>query len=118
MHSLFVTGYAGGGGEIGGFDEWWGSLSADAEFDPALCFLARNSSAALVGATQCWTSAFVKDLVVHPLWRRRGVGEALMLYVFAAFKTRGAASVDLKVLRNNPSGAYRLYQRLGMEIVG
>ena len=117
VHALFAAGYADGGGSVDGFGDWWGSLSADAEFDPALCFLARDSDARLVGAAQCWTSAFVKDLVVHPTWRRRGIGEALLLHAFACFRQRGAASVDLKVLRDNPSGAFRLYARLGMEVV-
>ena len=58
----------------------------------------------------------MKDLVVHPDWRRRGLGEALLLHVFAEFHRRGAARVDLKVWENN-SDARRLYGRMGMRAV-
>lgn len=115
VHHLMAIAYAQGGGMIGTFDAWWDALIADTEFDPALCFIAKNAEAAIVGVAQCWTSAFVKDLAVHPAWRRRGIGEALMLQIFAAFKARGAKSVALKVLIDNPSGALRLYRRLGMQ---
>ena len=65
---------------------------------------------------QCWTSAFIKDLAVHPRARRRGVGRALMLMAFHAFAKRGATHVDLKVREENAS-ALRLYRDLGMKII-
>jgi ribosomal protein S18 acetylase RimI-like enzyme len=113
-HALLVRCYEHGGGTVGAFDEWWPALLADPEFDSALCFVARRIEGDMVGIAQCWTSAFVKDLVVHPSWRRRGVGEALLLHAFGLFRARGAKFVDLKVLDDNPSGAYRLYSRVGM----
>ena len=117
VHNLFAIGYANGGGTVGQFNDWWAGLVADSEYEPTLCFVARTARDQIVGAAQCWTSAFVKDLVVHPLWRRRGIGEALMLHAFAVFRNRGAAYLDLKVLKENPFDALQLYCRLGMKEV-
>jgi ribosomal protein S18 acetylase RimI-like enzyme len=114
VHRLMRIAYAEGGGSVGAFDDWWPRLRDDDEFDANLCFLAVDGGGEIVGAAQCWTSAFVKDLVVHPDARRRGLGEALLLTAFEAFRRRGAAHVDLKVEADNPSGAARLYRRLGM----
>lgn len=99
------------------FDEWWGWLSGDEEFDPALCFLVFSQDGRLAGAAQCWTSAFIKDLAVHPDFRCRGIAEALLRQVFSAFKARGAAHVDLKTNRIANAAACRLYIRMGMEEV-
>jgi len=51
-------------------------------------------------------------------WRGRGVGLALMAEIFAAFHGRGATTVELKVEADNPSGAVRFYERLGMVRIG
>lgn len=96
------------------FDAWWRWLSGDEEFDPALCFLVFGPDGRLAGAAQCWTSAFIKDLAVHPDSRGRGIAEALLSEVFLAFAARGAGHVDLKTNRIGYAAAYRLYRRLGM----
>ena len=114
LHRLMQITYAKGGGTVGAFDDWWPSLRDDGEFDADLCFLAVDERGEVVGAVQCWTSAFVKDLAVHADARRHGLAEALLLTAFAAFRRRGAAHVDLKVQLDNPTGAVRLYRRLGM----
>jgi ribosomal protein S18 acetylase RimI-like enzyme len=117
VHRLLEVGYAQGGGLIGAFEEWWPSLRDDDEFVPDLCFLAVDERQNIVGVAQCWTSAFIKDLVVHPLERRRGIATALLGRVFWEFRRRGAKHVDLKVQVDNPTGAVRLYQELGMREV-
>lgn len=117
VHDLLATAYADGGGSVAPFSAWWSSLAADAEFDPELVFVARGAGARVVGAAQCWTSAFVKDLAVHPDYRRRGLGRALLLHAFGEFKRRGAPTVSLKVEPDNPSGAVRLYRAVGMRPV-
>jgi ribosomal protein S18 acetylase RimI-like enzyme len=114
VHRLMRLAYAQGGGSVGAFEAWWPSVRDDGEFDAGLCFLAVDGAGVIVGAAQCWTSAYVKDLVVHPDARRHGLAEALLLTVFQAFRRRGATHVDLKVEMDNPTGAVRLYRRLGM----
>lgn len=99
------------------YDVWWQGLSSDAEFDPALCFLACDADGHLLGAAQCWTSSFVKDLGVHPVARRQGIGEALLRHLFLVFKARGESHVDLKTDGQLYSDALRLYRRLGMKEV-
>lgn len=113
LHALVADGYAPGEGEVPALDDWWPALRSDSEFDPQLVFIARAGDGSIAGVCQCWTSAFVKDLVVAPTHRRRGVGAALMLTAFAAFQDRGAPHVDLKVMPGN-TRAIALYRRLGM----
>jgi ribosomal protein S18 acetylase RimI-like enzyme len=114
LHGLFQVTYASGGGKVDAFDAWWGALRDDPEYDPAWVFLATEKSGRIIGGAQCWTSAFVKDLAVAEAWRRRGVGQALLLQVFHSFWRIGATCVDLKVESENPSGAEMLYRGLGM----
>jgi ribosomal protein S18 acetylase RimI-like enzyme len=115
LHSLLAHGYRRGGGSVAAFEPWFTQMTTDEEFDPKLWFLA-ESRAMLIGAVLCWTSAFVKDVVVHESWRRRGVAEALLLYAFHALWDRGAMAVELKVEGGNRN-AVRLYERLGMQVM-
>jgi ribosomal protein S18 acetylase RimI-like enzyme len=111
LHALLLGVF---GGEIeAGFDDWWAKRSGDAEFDPALSFLAFALGGQMVGAACCWTSGFLKDLAVHPTARRLGLGEALVRQVLLAFRARGVGHVDLKTNRIDNAGAMRLYRRLG-----
>jgi ribosomal protein S18 acetylase RimI-like enzyme len=83
----------------------------DSEFEAGLCFCAVREGE-LVGFALCWTSNFVKDLVVHPLSRSQGTGAALLSTALHAFRGRGAAVAALKVQATNHR-ARRLYERLG-----
>lgn len=116
VHARLDHAYRKGGGVVPPFEVWWQDLRGDAEYDPMLVFLAVDQGGVVIGVAQCWTSAFVKDLAVAEHWRRRGVGEALLTHVFAAFQTRGAGHVDLKVEADN-AAALRLYGRLGLHSV-
>jgi ribosomal protein S18 acetylase RimI-like enzyme len=115
LHALLEHGYRRGGGSVAGYATWFPALTGDSEFDPALCFLVEAGDE-LAAAAICWTSAFVKDIVVHETWRRHGLGEALLRLVFRTFAARGADHVDLKVQGQN-APAIRLYERVGMRTV-
>jgi ribosomal protein S18 acetylase RimI-like enzyme len=115
LHALLEHGYRRGGGSVAAFDTWLVAMTTDEEFDPQLWFLA-ESEGMLVGAVLCWTSAFVKDVVVHESWRRRGLAASLLLRAFNALATCGASAVELKVEAGNRN-AVRLYERLGMRVV-
>lgn len=51
-------------------------------------------------------------IAVHPSWRRRGLGMAMMHFLHAAAAWRGAARVRLRVNRDN-FAAKALYENLG-----
>lgn len=113
-HLLLTEAYQEGGGKIGSFEDWWGSLLSDSEYDPALLFVALDDDLQIVGFAQCWTSGYVKDVGVRKDRRREGIGESLLRHVFNEFQKRGLHQVMLKVEIGNPSGAEALYRRLGM----
>lgn len=69
-----------------------------------------------MAVTLCWTSAYIRDLVVHPRAQRQGLGFALLNHAFHAFRLRREGQVDLKVMENNLR-ARRLYERAGMHYV-
>lgn len=113
LHRLLVESYRNGFGSVPPCEEWWSALTADAEFDPALLFVVVDAARQPIALAQCWSSGYLKDLVVDADWRGQGIGEALLLTVFAAFAARGVPHVDLKVEAAN-APAPRLYRRLGM----
>jgi ribosomal protein S18 acetylase RimI-like enzyme len=117
LHHLLVIAYAKGGGSIGTFDEWFWPLVEDDEFHPDLIIIAADQSGQPVGLAQCWTSGFLKDLVVHPDWRDKGLGSFLLHRAFAVNQARGLTHMDLKVLADNHR-AQRFYARHGMVEVG
>jgi ribosomal protein S18 acetylase RimI-like enzyme len=115
-HAVLAAGYWEGGGGAPKFSDWWEHLRKDREYDPALVFIALDHEGC-VGIAQSWTTNFIKDVAVHPRARRRGVGTALMLTTFEAFRARGAPHVDLKVREENKI-AQEMYLKLGMQIIG
>lgn len=115
LHALLEHGYRNGGGSVAPFETWLEALTGDSEFDPQTCFLVFAGDE-LAAASICWTSGFVKDLVVHESWRRQGLGESILQLAFRTFQERGASRVNLKVEVQN-AGAIRLYERAGMYLV-
>jgi ribosomal protein S18 acetylase RimI-like enzyme len=95
------------------FEDWKTFMLGDPNFDPACWFLA-EAEGELAAAILNWDDGFVKDLVVHPERRRRGLGEGLMRHTFREFRRRGLERVTLKTDSVNPTEAWRLYERLGM----
>lgn len=104
-----------GGGRVPNLDTWQHQFTTDAEFDPTLCLVASNDEGILAVA-QCWTSAFIKHLAVHPCAQGQGLGRALLLHSFQVFKQRGEPYVDLKVRESNLR-ARQLYESAGMRFV-
>ena len=104
-----------GGGRVASLDDWRRQFVSDAECDPTLCLVASNADGILAVA-QCWTSAFIKNLAVHPCAQGPGLGRALLLHSFQVFKQRGEPYVDLKVLESNLR-ARQLYESAGMRFV-
>jgi mycothiol synthase len=113
LWSLLETAYAAEPDPFPQFEDWRGFMLEDPSFEPENWFLAEAGDE-LVGAAVNWNDAYVKDLVVHPGWRRRGLGEALMRHTLRHFGARGHSRVTLKTDSTNPTQAWRLYERLGM----
>jgi ribosomal protein S18 acetylase RimI-like enzyme len=115
IHPLFTLGAELGGGHVGDFNTWLQGFQTDPEFDPALCLVVEDPLG-VVAVAQCWTSAFIRNLVVHPRAQRRGLGLALLNQVFKTFAQRQEGQVDLKVMESNLA-ARQLYERAGMHYV-
>nr|WP_251029321.1 GNAT family N-acetyltransferase [Pseudomonas fluorescens] len=115
IHAVLHLAQDQGGGHVGALDQWRQQFVTDAEFDPALCLVASNADGVL-GVAQCWTSAFIKNLAIHPAAQGQGWGRALLLHTFQVFQQRGEAFVDLKVRESNPR-ARQLYESAGMVFV-
>lgn len=119
VHALLVDAYRSGGGTVAEFGQWRPAFVGDAEFDASACLIAETDGAdarRLAGVVLCWSSGFVKDLAVAADWRRRGLGAALLRAAMDTFRRRGFRAVELKVEADNPSGARRLYERLGFVV--
>lgn len=112
LHRLMAAAYRSGGGAVDPFDDWLEWFTGDDEFDPSSCFLAW-SNGELVGVALCWSSAFVKDLCVAEHFRRRGLASSLLTLAMSHFRRRGADGLALRSHADNPSGANRLYAKLG-----
>jgi mycothiol synthase len=95
------------------YEDWRTFMLGDPSFDAEAWFLAFEGDR-LVGAVLNWKEGYVKDLVVHPDRRGRGLGKALMLQAFAEFARRGIPRLTLKTDSINPTDAWRLYEGLGM----
>lgn len=115
VHALMQLGHQEGGGRVPAFEVWQQRFESDPEYDPALCFVASDADG-VVGVAQCWTSSYIKNLVVHPRLQGRGLGRALLLNAFTVFQQRREGFVDLKVLEENRR-AQRLYESAGMYVV-
>jgi ribosomal protein S18 acetylase RimI-like enzyme len=59
---------------------------------------------------------WVGTLGVRRAWRKRGLGEALLLHSFGEFYKRGMKTIGLGVDAENPTGATRLYKKAGMSV--
>ncbi|MBX7275190.1 GNAT family N-acetyltransferase [Pseudomonas sp. ERGC3:05] len=104
-----------GGGRVASLEHWRQQFVTDAEFDPTLCLVASHRDG-ILGVAQCWTSAFIKNLSIHPCAQGQGLGRALLLHTFQVFKQRGEPYVDLKVRESNLR-ARQLYESAGMVFV-
>jgi ribosomal-protein-alanine N-acetyltransferase len=100
---------------------WTGALFLQ-ELDVAFSrtILARHPAGPVAGYVCRWLVAdevHVLNVAVHPQWRGRGLGAALMREVLREARSHGVAAVTLEVRRSN-AAARRLYESFGFEHVG
>ncbi|MCC6188301.1 MAG: GNAT family N-acetyltransferase [Anaerolineales bacterium] len=104
------------------FEQWAKRMDLYGErFDPALWFLAWDG-AKLAGVVLSFyvpamAAGWVDHLSVRHAWRRRGLGQALLLQALAAFYDRGVRQVRLSVDAESLTQAPRLYERVGMRTI-
>jgi len=98
------------------FDEWKEFMMRADLYDADLWFLALDGDE-IVGTCLCFPyeeTGWIRQLAVAEPYRKRGLGSALLLHSFHAFKQRGYQKVGLAVESANLN-AYRLYERVGMK---
>ena len=102
----------------GNFENWKLRKLGREEFDPSLWHIAWDGDQ-IAGYSQTRyrnEMGWVGNLGVRRPWRKRGLGEALLLHSFNEFYKRGMTRIGLGVDASNPTGATRLYQKAGMKI--
>jgi mycothiol synthase len=97
------------------FDEWWAMRKDD---DKTLWFVVRDGDdlAAIARCEAGHGGGYVGMLGVRQPWRRQGLGRALLLHAFGEFRRRGFERASLGVDSENPTGATRLYESVGMHV--
>jgi len=92
-------------------------------FDPSLWLLAWDEQE-LAGFVLAFPErvgepdlGWIGSLGVREPWRRRGLGDALLRTAISELHARGLRRVGLGVDAENETGALRLYERAGMEVV-
>ena len=98
------------------FEEWQRSRFGDPEFDPSLWKIAWDGEQVAGISLNRYRMGigWIRTLGVRRPWRKRGLGEALLLHSFGEFYRRGTRTIGLGVDAQNPTGATRLYQKVGM----
>jgi mycothiol synthase len=103
---------------LGTFESWNHHVINRENFDSTLFFIAWDGDQ-IAGYSLCryrMGSGWVGSLGVRRLWRKRGLGEALLLHSFQEFYKRGTRTIGLGVDAQNPTGATRLYTKAGMHV--
>ena len=101
------------------FEPWELRKFGREDFDPTLWLIAWDG-AQIAGFSQNryrMGIGWIGTLGVRRPWRKRGLGEALLLHSFGEFYKRGTKTIGLGVDAQNPTGATRLYQKVGMRAV-
>jgi mycothiol synthase len=98
------------------FEQWWEMRKDD---DKSLWFVVRDGER-IAAYARCEAGrhggGFVGMLGVRRYWRKRGLGRALLLHSFRVFWGRCITRVTLGVDSENPTGATRLYESVGMRV--
>ena len=98
------------------FERWELRKFGREDFDPTLWMIAWDGDQ-IAGFSQNryrMGIGWIGTLGVRRPWRKRGLGEALLLHSFGEFYKRGTKTIGLGVDAQNPTGATRLYQKVGM----
>lgn len=97
-------------------EEWQRVRFDDPEFDPTLWAIAWDGDEVAGFSLNRYRMGigWIRTIGVRRPWRKRGLGEALLLHSFGEYYRRGKQTIGLGVNAHNPTGATRLYQKVGM----
>lgn len=97
-------------------EDWRHYRFDDPEFDPSLWAVAWDGDEVAGFSINRYRMGigWIRTLGVRRAWRKRGIGEALLLHSFGEYYRRGMRTIGLGVNAENPTGAIRLYQKVGM----
>lgn len=103
------------------YEEWAHWLLEPPMFEPELWFVAEEDGRPAGIAINHLRPelpgvGWVQILGVLRPWRRRGLGRALLLQAFHAFRDRGLREAGLGVDAESLTGATRLYESVGMRV--
>jgi mycothiol synthase len=101
------------------FEEWWQRHRSNPALDLSLWFLVREDDEIVAVARNDANrngGGYVGALGVRRAWRGRGYARGLLLHTFREFFDRGLSRVTLGVDAENPTGATKLYESVGMEV--
>jgi mycothiol synthase len=99
------------------FESWSKTNLQSERYDPALWSVIRAGDEIAAGAictADTYGGGFVQILFTRRPWRRHGVGAALLADAFRRLWEGGERSVGLGVDTESGTGAFRLYERAGM----
>ena len=101
------------------YEAFWNRAQANAGYDPSLVWLVEvdgQPAAAQIGTTQMAAdnTGWINYVAVRRDYRGRGLAKLLLRLGFAEFARRGWAHAQLAVDSDNPTGALRLYEAVGM----
>lgn len=99
------------------FDDW-ARYHLDAPgFTPSLWTVVSDGdeiAAGVICRPELFGAGWVDVLFTRRPWRRRGLGASLLTEAFGKFWTAGQPTVGLGVDAESKTGAFRLYERMGM----
>ncbi len=98
------------------YEDWSHALFGNPNFDPTLWMVAWDGDE-VAGFSQNRVRmgiGWVGTIGVRRPWRGKGLGFALLKHTFGEFYKHGIKTIGLGVDAQNPTGATRLYQKVGM----
>ena len=103
------------------FSDPWSENSVASELKNklALWLVAEENGAVAgyIGSQTCTDESDVMNVAVHPDFRRRGIGEALVNVLVAELKAMGSHCLTLEVRASN-APAIALYEKMGFHEIG
>ncbi len=105
--------------------DWRHGIENDQKFDPTMWYVATdNASGEIAGLVLARIEDFTNEhegyiqiVGVGRAYRKKGLAQAMLTHAFADYWQRGQKTVCLGVDASSPTGATRLYERVGMSRV-